>query len=200
MKSPEPSREPGAEPTAGFATVPICLVLALGALCYWGEFYLDRNSGSFDEHIYAPFHTWDEVVANNPVSEEQVQYNLGKLKFHQTCELCHQATGLGQDGKAPPLVGSEWVLAPGPNRIAHAVMNGLTGPITVKGTAWNLTMPAWKDNFTDKEMAAILTYIRSEWGNKAPAVKADLIKKVRAEPHPGPMAGGDELSKLPENL
>jgi len=189
----------GGEPTAGFATVPIWLVLLSGLILLAGQLYLAFGAaGDFDYRVNPPFHDWDEVVAFNPVSPEQEMYNLGKLKFHQTCAACHQDNGIGQDGKAPPLVGSEWVLAAGPNRIEHAVMKGLTGQITVKGQQWNLTMPAWQDNFSDKELAAILTYVRNEWGNKAPPVKDADVKKVRGESHPGPMNGESELKQLSE--
>ncbi len=198
MKPNEPKRKNGGEPTAGFSTVPIWLVLVLGAMFYWGQFYLDRNAGGFDDRIYAPYHDWDQIVANNPVSPEEEFRKLGQAKFHQTCELCHQANGQGQEGKAPPLAGSEWVNAPGPNRIVRVVLNGLAGSVTVKGQQWNLAMPAWKDNFTDKDIAAILTYVRGEWGNKAPAVTVDQVKKARAENHPSPMDGEAELKKFPE--
>jgi len=188
----------GGEPTAGFSTLPIWLFLVFGALAYWGAFYLDRNAAGFDDRVYAPFRSWDEIAAANPVSPEEEFRRLGQAKFHQTCELCHQATGLGQEGKAPPLAGSEWVNAAGANRIEHVVLNGLAGPIDVKGQQWNLAMPPWRDNFSDKEVAAILTYIRSEWGNKAPAVKAEDVAKARADVHPSPMGGGDELKRLSE--
>ena len=198
MIPPEPKRKNGGEPTAGFTTLPIWLVLVLGALGYWGGLYLNENAGGFDDRVYAPYHNWDEIVASNPTSPEEEFRKLGQAKFHQTCELCHQANGMGQDGKAPPLAGSEWVNAAGPNRIERVVLNGLAGPITVKGQQWNLAMPAWRDNFNDKEVAAILTYIRGEWGNKAPPVKVDQIKTARAEAHPSPMGGEDELKKIPE--
>jgi len=193
-----PKRKNGGEPTAGFSTAPVWLFLILGGLGYWGGLYLDRNAGGFDERVYAPFHSWDEIVDSNPISPEEVFRKRGQALFHQTCELCHQANGLGQDGKAPPLAGSEWVNAAGPGRIERIVLNGLGGPITVKGQQWNLAMPPWRDNFNDNDVAAILTYIRGEWGNKAPPVKPDQIKVARGEAHPSPMGGEDELKRIPE--
>ncbi len=198
MKPLDPKLKSGGEPVAGFSTVPIWLVLLCAGIFYWGQFYLDQNAGSFDDRVYAPFHSWDEIVAHNPVSPEEEFRRLGEAKFHQTCELCHQATGLGQEGKAPPLAGSEWVNASGANRIEHIVLNGLTGPITVKGQQWNLTMPPWRDNFSDKEIAAILTYVRSSFGNHGAAVTPETVAKARADVHPSPMGGEDELKRLPE--
>lgn len=199
MKPENPKRKNGGEPTAGFSTVPIWLVLLSGVIFFWGQYYLDRNAGDFDDRIYAPFHSWDEIVANNPVSPEEELRRLGEAKFNQTCALCHQTTGSGQEGKAPPLAGSEWVNAAGPNRIEHVVLNGLTSTITVKGQQWNLTMPPWRDTFSDKDIAAILTYVRSSFGNHAAAVTAESVAKARADAHPSPMGGEAELTRLPEN-
>jgi mono/diheme cytochrome c family protein len=196
--SSEPKLKSGGEPSAGFSTVPIWLVLLSGVIFFWGQFYLDRNAGSFDDRVYAPFHSWDEIVANNPVSPEEEFRRLGEAKFTQTCALCHLATGMGQEGKVPPLSGSEWVNAAGPNRIEHIVLNGLTGNINVKGQAWNQTMPPWRDNFSDKEIAAILTYVRSSFGNHAPPVSPETVTKARADKHPSPMGGEDELKHLSE--
>lgn len=88
------------------------------------------------------------------------------------------------------------MLAPGPNRIIRAVLNGLTGPVTVKGKEWNLNMLAWRDTYDDKHIAAVLTYIRSNWGNNAPPVKPEQVAAARKEVHPGPMTS-PELLQIP---
>jgi mono/diheme cytochrome c family protein len=120
----------------------------------------------------------------------------GKRIFEVTCILCHQATGLGKEGIAPPLAGSEWVQAPKGDRIARIVLNGLSGPINVKGQDYNLAMLAWRDTYNDDQIAAVLTYIRSQWGNKGGPISPDVVKAARAEAHPGPMSA-DELLKIP---
>jgi mono/diheme cytochrome c family protein len=69
-----------------------------------------------------------------------------------------------------------------PARIIRIVLHGLSGPITVKGKEWGAgQMLAWKDVLNDEEIAAVLTYVRNSWNNKAPAVKADEAKKARDE-------------------
>src|SRR5579883_2901967 len=110
----------------------------------------------------------------------------GRAIFEKICAACHQADGKGKDGLAPPLVGSEWVLAPGGERLARIVLNGLQGPITVQGREWNLAMPPWRENLDDDAITTVLNYIRSDLGtNKAPAIKADLVSEARQEAHPG---------------
>ena len=80
------------------------------------------------------------------------------------------------------MTGSEWVLAKDPARIIRIVLHGLSGPITVKGKEWGAgQMLQWKEVFTDEQIASVLTYVRNSWGNKAPAVTPEQVKKARDE-------------------
>jgi mono/diheme cytochrome c family protein len=191
-----PANRDNSEPDAGFATVPIWLIMVFGGLFYWSQLYLSNHAGGFDKQVYAPFDSLEEVVAMNPKSAGDEVRLMGMDVFNKTCSACHQLTGLGKDGMAPPLVGSEWVLAPGPDRIERIVLNGLTGTINVKGKDWNLTMVPWKDTYDDKHIAAVLTYIRSTWGNNATPVKPEQVAAARKEVHPGPMTS-PELQQIP---
>jgi mono/diheme cytochrome c family protein len=97
------------------------------------------------------------------------------------CQTCHQANGEGLAGVYPPLTGSEWVTGDAaiPIRI---VLHGLQGPITVKGQSYNSVMPAYGTGqpMTDDEVAAVLTYVRSSFGNDASAVTAAEVARERA--------------------
>jgi mono/diheme cytochrome c family protein len=191
-----PAKGDNEEPSAGFSTVPIWLIIVFGGLFYWSQLYLSNHAGSFNQHVYAPFDSLDEVVSMNPKSAGDEFRLMGQDVFNKTCTACHQPTGLGKEGTAPPLVGSEWVLAPGPDRIARVVLNGLTGPITVKDKEWNLTMVPWRDVYDDKHIAAVLTYIRSTWGNNATTVTPEQVAAARKAAHPGPMTS-PELLQIP---
>jgi mono/diheme cytochrome c family protein len=105
----------------------------------------------------------------------------GKKVYDATCSLCHQPNGLGDPSKAPPLVGSEWVLAPKPDRIIRIVLDGFQGPVTVKGQDFNLAMASWKSTFKDDEIAAVLSYVRNNWNNKASMVKPEQVAEIRAK-------------------
>jgi mono/diheme cytochrome c family protein len=143
-----------------------------------------------DPPIYVSYGTPDPLLqffiqsvmtsADDPLAK-------GKAIYGKICGACHQADGSGKDGVAPPLVGSEWVLAPGGERLVRIVLNGLTGPIRVQGREWNLVMPPWRENLKDEEIAIVLTYIRSSLGsNKAEAITAAVAAAARNESHPGP--------------
>lgn len=99
----------------------------------------------------------------------------------QRCATCHQPTGQGIPGTYPPLAGSEWIQASDPSTPIKIVLHGLSGPITVKGQTFTSTMPPFGTGqpMTDDEVAAVLTYERSSWGNHASAVTAQQVAQVR---------------------
>jgi mono/diheme cytochrome c family protein len=101
----------------------------------------------------------------------------GDQLFGSLCSACHQATGQGLPGVFPPLAGSEWVNAPD-GTPAKILLAGLSGSVTVKGQTYNGQMPTFKQ-LSDDEIAGVLTYLRSSWGNTAPAVTAESVKTVR---------------------
>lgn len=149
------------------------------ALC-WGAFYLAFNSGGFSQDVYesnAVNWAGGGTQAAAPVDPKVV----GKRLYTQNCVVCHQANGMGVAGQFPPLAGSEWVLTEGnhaENHLVMLVLNGLQGPFVVKGQSYNNAMVPWKQ-LTDEQIADILTYIRSDWGNNAPAISPEFVTQIR---------------------
>lgn len=102
----------------------------------------------------------------------------GAALFASLCVACHQATGQGLPGVFPPLAGSEWVI--GNEATAAAILlHGIHGPLTVKGTVYNGVMPAFGGQLNDEQIAAVLTHIRSQWGNAAVPVTAETVAAAR---------------------
>ena len=193
----KPVNQSDSEPTASSRSVPVSLIIILGLLIYWCQLYLDGHAGGFSKDVYAPYDSAEEVEAANPQSEGDKSIAMGRDVFTKTCSVCHQPNGLGKEGLAPPLVGSEWVLASGADRIVRIPLFGLTGPITVKGQQWSLNMTPLGENLTDQQIAAALTYVRTKLGdNKGSPVKPELVKAARAEGHPG-QETADDLLKIP---
>jgi len=100
-------------------------------------------------------------------------------KYGEVCAACHQLDGTGLEGVFPPLAGAEYVNAPAIVPIA-IVLHGLQGEITVKGKQYNGAMMAWGNVLNDDDLAATLTYVRSQWGNRAAPVTAAQVRAVRA--------------------
>jgi mono/diheme cytochrome c family protein len=169
-----------AEPNAGWSAIPIAFVVLLALLAYWGMVFLSDHGGGFNAQVYAPYSSFEAVDAAQVKSPEEEARINGKRIFTTSCAVCHQASGLGAPGQYPPLAGSEWVLAPKPDRIIRVVLNGFQGPVQVSGQQFNNVMVPWRDTLTkDEDIAAVLTYVRNEWGNKAPAVTAEEVKAIR---------------------
>jgi mono/diheme cytochrome c family protein len=103
-------------------------------------------------------------------------------QLYQRCAVCHQPAGQGVPGTFPPVAGSEWATAANAALPIRVVLRGLQGPITVKGQKINGTMPAFGTGqpMNDADVAAVLTYVRSSWGNTASAVTAADVAKERA--------------------
>jgi mono/diheme cytochrome c family protein len=185
------------EPTEGYSPLPLILLGLMSAFILFSAIYLGRYSGGFDPMVY------DERVqpgmpeGNAAAPAVQDPKVLGRRLFMADCVACHQATGLGLPGAFPPLAGSEWATGPD-ERIIRIVLSGLSGPVTVKGTTFNSAMPPLGPLLKDEQLAAVLTYIRSDWGNNAAAVSPDKVKEIRAAVagHTGPWAP-EELLKIP---
>ena len=111
----------------------------------------------------------------------------GKAIFTAKCSACHQVTGLG-NGPYPPLAGNPDVVGPDTSALINTVLNGRNGPITVLGRAYGGAMPAWRGQLTNAEIAAVLTYVRSAWTNKAAAIGED---QVAAAVQPMAVSGAD---------
>jgi mono/diheme cytochrome c family protein/glucose/arabinose dehydrogenase len=137
-----------------------------------------------------------EMAVKPLTAEQQKQFEQGKELFLLSCGACHQPHGKGQEGLAPPLVDSEWVAGP-PTRLVRMVLNGVRGPINVQGRTYELDMPSL-GVFEDEQIAAILTYIRREWGHTYDPVEPEPVKKIRAETEKREEAWTElELLKIP---
>ena len=106
---------------------------------------------------------------------------LGKKQYDTlgSCTTCHQPTGLGLTGAFPPLAESEWVVGPVENLI-RIQLRGLGGPIKVKDVEYKSIMPPMAAQ-TDEQIAAVLTYVRNSFGNKASAVTPEMVADFRDE-------------------
>lgn len=113
---------------------------------------------------------------------QQKQFAAGRQHYLTTCAGCHGTDGAGMNRLAPPLIGSDWVLGD-EKRLALVILHGLEGPLEVNGKVYDApailpVMPA-HSTMDDGDIAAILTYIRNEWGNSAGAVSGRLVGSTR---------------------
>lgn len=187
---------------ANYRLLPLNLLFVFSGLIFFAGTYLNLYSGHFDPHVYnehaLPHKGGDVAEKIDPVV-------LGKKLFNNAaCNTCHQPTGLGVPGVYPPLAGSEWATG-SEERVIRILLHGLGGPITVKGTTFPgaAAMPAFGKvagsgyNWSDDKIAAVLTYVRSEWGNTASPITAEQVAAIHSKEGDHKAWTADELSKLP---
>ncbi|MGA0134532.1 MAG: DUF7133 domain-containing protein, partial [Opitutales bacterium] len=101
----------------------------------------------------------------------------GQAIYEALCLNCHQAAGQGLTGVYPPLARSEWV-AGDPLALIRLTIHGLSGPVTVQGKVYGV-VPMPPMGLDDQQLADVLTYVRTAFGNAAPPVTASQVKAVR---------------------
>nr|WKN35974.1 cbb3-type cytochrome c oxidase subunit II [Tunicatimonas sp. TK19036] len=97
----------------------------------------------------------------------------GKNLYMSTCSACHQAEGTGLPGAFPSLAGSSVVNDDDPELLIRIILQGYDARPEFA------QMPGFADQLSDEEIAAIANHERSSWGNSAPEVTAEEVKKIR---------------------
>jgi len=175
------------EPKEGFKTMPLFLLGFVSTMIFITSIYVVHYRAGFSPMVYDE--RFDPKTAAGTVAKELTPEQVvaaGKKSFLQTCAACHQASGMGVAGTYPPLNGSEWVNG-SEERVIRILLHGLNGAVEVEGKTFNGAMPAFGKvtgggyNWNEEKISQVLTYVRQEWGNKAPDVEPETVAKVRAE-------------------
>ncbi len=120
-------------------------------------------------HIRTPDKEKDNLMPKNLVGGAKI--------YQKYCSTCHQMNGKGASGRFPPLTDTDWVTGD-KERLIKIVLNGMEGSLAIDGEVYNGVMPQ-HSFLSDTEIAEVLTYIRSSFGNEANEVKINEVQKVR---------------------
>ncbi|MBO9730660.1 MAG: cytochrome c [Chitinophaga sp.] len=102
----------------------------------------------------------------------------GKKVYEQYCLTCHQVDGSGVPHLNPPLIKTSFVLG-NKNKLVQVILKGMQSSEPIDDEYYSNNMPP--HNFLkDQEIADVLTYVRSNFGNKASAVTVADVQKARA--------------------
>jgi len=102
----------------------------------------------------------------------------GKGIYEKYCLTCHQADGGGVPNMNPPLTKTSYVLGD-KTRLIKVVLNGFSESVDIDGESYSNVMPS-HDFLKDQEIAAVLTYVRKNFTNKAGPITMAQVKAVRA--------------------
>lgn len=173
------------EPEELESPVPRELAIVSILLLAWGAWYYFQNTGY-------PVAAGDRRTAVVAAAEGRVD---GSVVYAGNCAACHQANGMGLAGVFPPLVDSQWVLE-NDARLVQILLHGVQGELVVNEETYNGVMPAFPQ-LSDAELAAVLTYIRTSWGNAGAPIAADQVAAGREQfPDRGVWQGGAELDEV----
>jgi nitrite reductase (NO-forming) len=154
---------------------------ALGMLNVSGEDNRTVYSGKVLDEIYQPeggaIQTVEADITTSKAGPAESQVTLGKRTYDQVCAACHQQNGKGIPGAFPPVASSDFLNAD-KERAIDVVLDGLAGEISVNGSKYNGQMPAM--TLTDSDVANVLTYLYSSWGNAGHVVTAKDVAVRRS--------------------
>jgi len=175
-----------------FFSLGLLLLISLVACSQEGAENLDTAEldGEIDEGLAV-----HAAEAASITVEERIEN--GRALYGRHCIACHQANGQGLPGAFPPLAGSDY-LAQDPSVAVNAILNGLSGPITVNGTRYNAVMPALS-YLSDGEVADVVTFVINSWGNPGGEVAVAEVASARggeavAGPSDHPVSSSGEMA------
>lgn len=192
MKTLHASDKENIEPIEQSNPIPrVVLGLVLG-LALWGAGYIftqraDGVASLGDGRDPQTLVKTEVATTSNTVAN-------GIQIYTANCQACHQVNGQGLPGVFPPLAGSEWVQGD-EKLLSQILLHGLSGKIQVIGKTYQGAMPAFGGQLSDNEIAAVLTHVRSQWGNDAQTITAESIahnRKASAD-RSAPWTSTDEI-------
>lgn len=113
-------------------------------------------------------------ASDTPIANE----TKGAAIYRTKCSFCHQLNGTGLKRLYPPLAGSERVLGD-PREVAMIVLNGMQGPIMVKGEPYDNAMPGWRNFLPPADIAEVINHVRTSWGNNASPITAAFVDSLQ---------------------
>jgi mono/diheme cytochrome c family protein len=189
------AREQG-EPFERTQPVPLAVLLVIAGIFLWAIIYI-ANSDVGGAPAIGDQRTMAALSADASTSNVKGEVVDGAQVFAEHCVACHQGSGLGIAGAFPPLAGSEWVSS-SPNVLVNILLHGIDGNLVVLGKPYAGQMPSFKEKLSDAKIAAVLSHIRSQWGNQAGLVDEKTVTEIRAATanRNTPYQGNKELAEL----
>lgn len=190
-------RENGMEPVSIWVILGcFAVVLIAGGVFFKGGHYMNNNA-----FVAANYQQSEEPGGDTgPVLEPSFKAYMAKGKglYAQKCAACHASDGNGNAG-FPPLAGSEYVIE-NPKVMTMIGLNGVAGPIVVKGKTYNSNMAAQAVGLNEYELASLMTYIGNSFGNEGEVMSLEQAAEILnySDARGGGQLTGDEALEMIE--
>jgi len=174
----EPTRAETPAPVPTWAWVILILIAA------WAMYYAVEQWKPGAKYADTP--TYRKPAAEQQSEGEEVKESataMGGQLYRTSCASCHQNNGQGLPNLFPPLAGDPVVTAKDPTEQIRTVLFGKQGS-TINGVAYQAQMPAWADQLSNNEIAAVINHERTSWGNNAPTITASDVAAIRQKGPP----------------
>jgi mono/diheme cytochrome c family protein len=163
----EPDRAETPMPVPTWAWIVFIVVVA------WAVFYGVQQWQPTPQFAQTP--TYRSVPAPAQAPKPAA---LGAELYRTSCASCHQTNGQGVPKVFPPLAGNPVVIDRDPAEHIKIVLFGEKGH-DITGVEYKAQMPAWADQLSDEEVAAVINHERTSWGNNAPTVVREQVARIR---------------------
>ena len=154
-----------------------------GAAALMSEVVRDSTSKMSDADLHAIAVYLKDVNGKSkspPSSVDQSSNDTGRSIYADSCSACHRSNGTGLPHMFPPLAKNANVQSSDPTTVIRVILQGTRTAVTdSRPTASSMPSYDWK--LSDKEVAAVATYVRNAWNNAAPTVTADEVKSLRKQ-------------------
>lgn len=168
------------EPTTAETPSPIpsWIWITLILIVAWAMFYFINQWNPPEEFANTPTYQKLQTAEKQKVDSPYLSVINGADIYRKSCSSCHQENGQGLQNVFPPLVNTNTITSNDPTEHIEIILFGLEGK-KINGIQYSTPMPAWKDQLTDEEVAAVINHERTSWGNNAKLINADDVKRVR---------------------
>lgn len=116
--------------------------------------------------------------APGQVQADNEYMDRGKKIYDRVCLVCHQSDGSGVPMMYPPVIESEYISG-NTDSLIVLILEGMSGPVLIKGEEYNSIMPPMKDVLDDREVADLINYLRNSFGNSGERVSPGQVAEMR---------------------
>jgi len=156
------------------APIPTWTWIAFIVVIAWAMYYGIQQWNPSPQFANTP--TYGRAAS--PPQGKKGDAAIGAELYRTSCASCHQGNGQGVPNVFPAMAADPVVISPDPSDHIRIVLFGAQGA-TIKGVKYQTQMPAWADQLSDEEAAAVINHERTSWGNNAATVTPKDVAKIR---------------------